>query len=284
MRQIALQGEFEAWRGWARQLLAEGVPPDQVTWQDGAHPTDLFAGPAAPTAADALTAPLRLPRRLLDLLRDGARFRAEDRWAFLYRLLWRYAHGDGSALLAGDPDGSRLHRRLRQVRQEEHRMKAFLRFRSGRFEGQLRHMAWFEPRHRVLDRVAEHFADRMGDTPWAIATPDGAALGDGGTPRLLEPCPAALAQAAQASAKGHDDDPWLAYYGSTFNPTRLNPGLMQRHMPSHLWRHLPEASLFAPLIREARLGGRRAGQAAALAERPGHRIRAPRAPDEAPDQ
>lgn len=273
MRRITIEGQFQAWRAQARQLLGEGLPPEALLWEEAQGQGDLLAACAAPAASPPADSPVRLPRALLAQLEEAARYRSADRWGFLYRVLWRYARGDGAVLLAGDPDGSELHRRLRQVRRELHQMKAFLRFhRQATEDGSECYLAWYAPRHEVLDLVAEHFAARLGLTRWAIVTPDAALLGDGREVHQLCPCPPELARRAR-----QPDDPaqdlWRSYYRSTFNPARLNEALLRRHLPARLWTQLPEGGLIGELIGQARRGGQRLGQAAALAGRPGRRIR-----------
>src|SRR3546814_12344711 len=72
---------------------------------------------------------IRVPRQLLDELEMAARYRTEQRWSLLYRVLWRVTQGDSSARMVGDIDGSELHGRIKAVRREAHHLHAFLRFR-----------------------------------------------------------------------------------------------------------------------------------------------------------
>ena len=79
----------------------------------------------------------------------------------------------------------------------------------------------------------------------------------------------------QAWARQPEDDGqalWRAYYGSTFNPARLNRTVMQQHLPVRFWKHLPEGPLIPQLMSEARAGAQRDGQALVLAGRKGKRI------------
>ncbi|PAV70662.1 hypothetical protein WR25_07296 [Diploscapter pachys] len=104
--------DFAIWRGQARQLLGHGIDPATVTWGQTwmddllAVPTPLPAGPGPFHA--------RVPAALLAQLEQAGRYRGEQRWNLLYEVLWRVAHGDRTAMLAGDRLGSELQRRIRQ--------------------------------------------------------------------------------------------------------------------------------------------------------------------------
>jgi probable DNA metabolism protein len=271
MRRVEISGGFADWRRQARALLGAAVPPEQVSWAAEDQQDDLFAALAVPLPV-AATAPLRISARVLELLECAARFRTAERWALLYRVLWRSAHGDRSAVLAGDADGSQLMQRVKAVRHEIHHMHAFLRFvpqRSGASLAQ--HLAWFEPAHEVLDLMAEHFSQRMGLDSWLIATPGPGVLFDGQRVDYREDCPTSWRALAQQAAS--EPAPlWQQYYISIFNPARVNPQVMRGHMPQRFWRHLPEGALMPTLLTEARLGGRRYGQREALAQQRGKPI------------
>ncbi|MDZ4333509.1 MAG: TIGR03915 family putative DNA repair protein, partial [Pseudomonas sp.] len=173
MRRAPFDGSFAGWREVARSLLQQGVPPHQVTWLGDGDRGGLFdQTPISPSPAATTPAP-RIPKQLLELLQSAARFRIEDRWSLLYRILWRVAQGDRAAMLPGDIDGSQLHKRLKAVRREAHHLHAFLRFhpRPENAEGpQL--VAWHEPAHDILESASGHFAERLVRSTWLIATPD----------------------------------------------------------------------------------------------------------------
>ena len=73
---------------------------------------------------------MHLPRKLMDMLQSAACCRVADRWAFLYRVVWRWQHGEQEVLSAADEDGSRLHAMVKAVHREEHDMHAYIRFRE----------------------------------------------------------------------------------------------------------------------------------------------------------
>lgn len=273
---------FDTWRQQARWLLSHQINPDQVSWsvqQDA----DLFASDSHyPENLGPFQA--RIPLSLLELLQNAAQYCGEQRWNLLYEVLWRVSHGDRTAMLAGDKLGSELHRRLKQVSREAHHLHAFLRFialpasddaedlaiKAGLLETQSlpEYVAWHEPAHDILRSASEHFVGRMGRHRWLIATPKDGVFYDGQKLIHQRHCPAAW----QALARNADDPHgqlWLTYYSHIFNPARLNPKVMQGHLPVRFWKNLPEGPLIPALISEARTGKQRDGQARQIAERRG---------------
>lgn len=266
---------FGQWRDAARSLLAQGVAPHQVDWIAPGE-GDLFGNGDLLSDSDlcgngAPDARLRISSSLLGMLEAASCFRAPDRWALLYRILWRSQHGDAAALSAADEDGGRLHAMVKAVRREEHKMHAFLRFRERSPDaGAPRFIAWFEPAHDVLHKAAGHFAKRMGRASWLILTPDGTAASDGESLRFG---PAPAGRPAEVDIDDQGEGLWLAYYRSIYNPSRLNTGAMEMHMPVRYWKNLPEGRLIPGLISSASAGARRVGQAQAVGERPGALVR-----------
>ncbi|MFF7706692.1 TIGR03915 family putative DNA repair protein [Pseudomonas sp. NPDC007930] len=259
---------FDTWRAQARQLLGHGIDPSTVSWNGAA---DLFGAGAELPVGPGPYRP-KVPPELPELLRQAAGYRGPQRWSVLYEVLWRVAHGDRTAMLAGEALGSELQRRVKHVRRETHHLHAFLRFvplpaaRQGP-----EFVAWYEPAHDVLRAGCEHFIGRMGKASWLIATPSDGAWFDGATLNYQRPCPPAW----QALARAGEDpggELWLAYYRHLFNPARLNPKVMQGHMPGRFWKHLPEGPLIPALVSDAQLGKRRDGQARGVGLRKGKQV------------
>ncbi|MDQ2990601.1 MAG: TIGR03915 family putative DNA repair protein, partial [Pseudomonadota bacterium] len=263
--QPLLVESFAAWREAARELLAFDIAPHAVKWIGHADGGDLFAG-AAPEAVAFdgidLAHPkptVHIPRKLMDMLQSAACCRVPDRWAFLYRVVWRWQHGEQEVLSAADEDGNRLHAMVKAVHREEHDMHAYIRFRERpEAAGAPRFVAWFEPAHDVLPQVAQHFVSRMGRISWMIATPDASVLWDGATLHNTGPL---MDSAADLEDAG--EALWLTYYRSIFNPARLNEKLLQSHIPSRFWKHLPEGAVVPEMVSQAAAGARRTGQAEA---------------------
>lgn len=264
---------FSTWRDQARTLLGHGIDPAQVTWSQGPI-DDLLAVPAPlPDGPGPFRA--TVPAALLSLLEQASRYRGEQRWNLLYEVLWRVAHGDRTAMLAGDRLGSELHRRIKQVSREAHHLHAFVRFvplpPALAEQLQLDLVAYHEPAHDILPSASAHFADRLGRQRWLIATPQDGIRFDGQGFDYQRHCPDAWRQWARNA-----DDPgaelWRTYYRHTFNPARLNPDALRLHMPGRFWRHLPEGMLIPQLEGLARQGKQRDGQAAEVAVQQGKTI------------
>lgn len=267
-------GQFGIWRNQARTLLSHGIDPANVTWAQG--PTqDLLALPIPlPEGPGPFRA--KVPAALLTQLEQASRYRGEQRWNLLYEVLWRVAHGDRTAMLAGDRLGSELQRRIKQVCREAHHLHAFVRFvplPDPLAETlQLDLVAYHEPAHDILESASGHFADRLGTQRWLIATPQDGIRFDGQGFDYRRRCPIDWQQWAQ-----HAEDPgaqlWCTYYRHTFNPARLNPDALRLHMPGRFWRHLPEGMLIPQLEGLARQGKQRDGQALEVASQQGKTIK-----------
>jgi probable DNA metabolism protein len=266
---------FAAWREAARDLLIWGVPPEAITWSAPQVGGDLFTsapGAAEPvhhafTAAPGKAAP-HVPRSLMDMLQSAACCRVPDRWAFLYRVMWRWQQGEHDVQSPADEDGARLNAMVKAVRREEHDMHAYIRFRERPVDaGPPRFVAWYEPRHDVLPQVAEHFVSRMGKVSWMIATPEASVLWDGHTLHNTGPL---VGKAEDLEDSG--EALWLTYYRSIFNPARLNTQVMQQHITSDRWKNLPEAKIVPHMVSEAAMGARKIGQAQAVGQRKGTTI------------
>ncbi|AOB32718.1 DNA polymerase [Bordetella sp. H567] len=293
---LIVENGYAGWREQALRALARGWPPDALTWVehlptpdggtaqmaldysasagDAAGPSDAapaseapctaYTGAPEPDAPSASTGqaetPVRISPALAGLLQDAARYRSPRRWAFLYRVLWRWRQGDRAVASAADEDGRHLHAMAKSVRRAHHDMIAYVRFHKRDRPGIPEYLAWYEPDHDVLAAAAEHFARRMGRSSWLIGTPHGAALWDGSTLRLSG-APADAA-AIRASAANDQAEPlWLAYYRNVFNPARLNEAALHRQMPVRFWKGLPEGPLIPGMIAQARNGARRVAQA-----------------------
>jgi len=276
---------FAEWREAARDLLVWGVPPEAVTWSSPQVGGDLFS--SAPAAAEApqhasmapastasvpMKNPPHVPRSLMEMLQSAACCRVPDRWAFLYRVMWRWQQGEHDVQSPADEDGARLNAMVKAVRREEHDMHAYVRFRERPADaGAPRFVAWYEPRHDVLPQVAQHFVSRMGKVSWMIATPEASVLWDGHTLHNTGPL-VGRAEDLDQSDKDGGEALWLTYYRSIFNPARLNTAVMQQHITSDRWKNLPEGKIVPHMISEAAMGARKIGQAQAVGQRKGTTI------------
>ncbi len=232
----------DGFRHAVRRLLAAAAAPPEVTWTEQAVP-ELFGADAAADAAP----PVMLPRAVGELIGLVVCHRDPERYARLYELVWRVRHGEPALLeVQSDPLVHKLEMMRKSVRRDLHKMHAFLRFRRVDDEAGERYVAWFEPDHFILQATAGFFVERFQSLVWSIITPDGSLQWDG---KQLVPGPPG--RKADVPAGDEFEAGWLEYYGSTFNPARLNPGLMSQHMPKKYWRNLPEAKLIPELIHGA---------------------------------
>lgn len=249
MRSVVLEdgSDFAAWRSAARELLAAGLPPAHVQWQVGGA-TDLFGAAPAPALADApAAAGGRVPREFMSLADIVLAHSDPRRHAMLYRMLWRLTHGERNLLqIATDDDVAWAHMAAKAVRRDMHKMKAFVRFREVAGPEGAVFIAWFEPSHDIVARVAPFFVRRFTGMRWSILTPLRSAHWDGKTLRLD-------AGANKADAPNGDalEDLWRTYFANIFNPARLKVRAMTQEMPVRYWKNLPEAALIPALIQDA---------------------------------
>ena len=155
-RTVVLAGEtdFAGFRAAARGLLATAAPPDTVLWltAESAGTGDLFAdttGLARPTlpAQPAEAPPVAVPPAFVTLCKTVILHDDPQRFALLYRLLWRLVHEPGLRHDPLDADLIQARHMHKAVRRDMHKMKAFVRFRMLDDGGaQPLHVAWFEPR------------------------------------------------------------------------------------------------------------------------------------------
>lgn len=96
MRSISIQPTFESWRDAARGLLAAAVNPAEILWCDDAAETSLFGESAGFSLVSGK--PPKVPARFFDIAKSAAAHTDPRRWALLYRIAWRLAHGGDKRL------------------------------------------------------------------------------------------------------------------------------------------------------------------------------------------
>jgi uracil-DNA glycosylase len=246
--------DYASWRAAARRALEDGVQPGDIFWVDRlAEQQALPIGAATPSNDRGRTNPpaapgkLRVPRKFVELATLTASHRRTEKWGLLYRLLWRIAHETRRLLeVASDEDVHAVEQMAAQVRRDEHKMRAFVRFT--RIEGAAgeRYVAWYQPDHLILRMAAPFFADRYSSMRWSILTPDLCANWD--LQQLT------FSPGVEAPAVVDDEqvtELWRVYYATTFNPARTNMAATLREMPRRRWSRLPEASLIPALVSSA---------------------------------
>jgi uracil-DNA glycosylase len=239
--------DFDGWRKAARLFALNEVKPSDVTWNVRGDEPELFASVAEPPPLEppqgALQATFNVSAKFVELAQSSILHRAPERFAILYRLLWRLRRDHDLLDAATDPDVALVRAMARAVHRDEHKMHAFVRFREIGRERESHFVAWFEPEHHIVELAAPFFARRFADMPWSILTPDVCAHWDG---HVVSITPGV--SKAEAPTQDRLEETWRRYYASIFNPARLKVKAMQTEMPKKYWRNLPEASLIKPLI------------------------------------
>jgi len=246
MHTIVLDSEtnFNGWRAAARTLARAGVPPEDIVWTVAGRAAELFAPNALPSCENAPA--FTVPAAFIETARIAILHRDPGRFALLYRLLARLRADPAIMANPADADVVRATTLAREVRRDEHKMHAFVRFRELRTGDTTRFVAWFEPTHHIVELVAPFFAKRFASMAWSILTPERCAHWDGHALTFT-------AGATRTEAPSGDplEETWRTYYASIFNPARLKVKAMQAEMPKKYWRNLPEVSMIDPLIAEA---------------------------------
>jgi len=242
---IEAADDFEGWRDAARGLAAEDVPADQVVWQVGDAPADLFGSQEAASARAPAPA-FPVPRSFIALAQAAICHSDPERFSLLYALLRRLR--DNPALIEDrtDPLLHRLEAMAKEVRRDMHKMRAFVRFREVGDGASQRFVAWFEPDHHIVRANADFFVDRFASMRWSILTPELSLHWDGS---MLREGPGA--RRSDAPSGDPLEETWRTYYGSIFNPARVKIGAMLKEMPRKYWKNMPETALVPSLIASA---------------------------------
>ncbi len=265
------------WAGFSRAvraLRAERVEPEDVRWRfdgdEGESTGDLFESVVERRASD-LTAgsAMSLPRAFVDAAREVFLHADPQRLPLIHRLALHIADDPHAWADPLHEDRLQFERFHREVRREIHKMHAFVRFRrledpeparsdaafvralDPAFDVEasspsVRHVAWFEPAHHVLEAASPFFARRFATMRWAILTPRASVEWDG---RALSFGPGARRDEAPSADAG--EALWLAYYRSIFNPARVKVAMMKKEMPVRFWKNLPEAAAVPELLAQA---------------------------------
>jgi len=247
MHVIRLDSEtdFDSWRKAARALVLNEIAPREVNWTVRGSQPELFE-PEPDKSFEEAHGSFNVPAKFVELAKIATLHRNPERFALLYRLLWRLRGNHALLEIATDPDVADISAMAKAVRRDEHKMHAFVRFREVGRESKSRFVAWFEPEHHIVELAAPFFASRFADMPWSILTPDVCAHWDG---HEISITPGV--DRSQVPNEDRLEETWRSYYASIFNPARLKAKAMQTQMPKKYWKNLPEASLIKQLIAKA---------------------------------
>ena len=92
---------------------------------------ELFAPPDRASLPEAAApAAFNVPAKFVELAKAAILHRDPERFAMLYRLLWRLRSHHDLLEVATDPDVAQVAAMAKAVRRDEHKMHAFVRFRE----------------------------------------------------------------------------------------------------------------------------------------------------------
>ena len=247
---VVIPPEFAAWRAKARELLHAGIAPDEIELADEDSDGALTLGlaPEPTPRPDRAVAQPAVPKAFLDLAEIVACHSDPGRWQLLYRVLWRL-QGERSLMKHElDEDIARMRRMDAQVRRDLHKMHAFLRFRMVEDGGREHYIAWYRPDHRILPLAVPFFVERFRVMQWTILTEHASAAWDPDASRVAW---GPGVPRSQAPSEDEVESMWRSYYGSIFNPARLNTRAMRSEMPVRYWANLPELNILPQLLTDA---------------------------------
>ncbi|QPF86933.1 UdgX family uracil-DNA binding protein [Bradyrhizobium genosp. L] len=233
--------DFEGWRKAARRLALNDMTPSDVTWAVRGD-DELFAASGIDDLPDAPHATFNVPASFVELARAAILHRKDERFALLYRLVWRLRSHHDLLHATTDPDVAEVHAMARAVYRDIDRMHAQLRFREVGREHKAHYIAWFEPEHHIVDAAAPFFASRYADMPWSILTPDISAHWDGHAISI-----ASGVAKSDVPTEERLEEAWRRHYSGIFNPARLKA----MEPPQAYWRNLPADSIIRPLLEDA---------------------------------
>lgn len=247
------ENDYDEWSTHARSLFACGVKPEAAVWQSPSQEQDLFGQPGLDaTIAESSQRRASVPKAFPGLARRAICHNDPERFAKLYRILWRLQCDKTLLRQSADTDIVWLTSRIKAISRDRHKMHAFVRFKktgdrtlaSGELREQF--IAWFEPEHYIIELATPFFVKRFANMDWAILTPHASAFWNGS--KLLIGSGAAK---SDINVSDNCESLWKTYFASTFNPARLKVNAMMSEMPKKYWHNLPEAELIPDMIAKA---------------------------------
>jgi DNA polymerase len=214
---LASETDLAGFREEARALLAHQVPPDDVRWQTAqAQNADFFLDPSSPAERSGRGVPKAasaiVPASFLRLCEVVVLHHDPDRFALLYRLLWRLVYEPTLRNEPLDADMLHAHQMGQSVRRDIHKMKTFVQFREvDAGAAQPVAMAFYEPSHHIMQAIAPWFAKRMPGQRWVIFTPQCCVESDGSKLHFAAGLPRPQAPGARDPASA-----WLEAYHRVF--------------------------------------------------------------------
>lgn len=209
--------DLQGFREAVRVLLHCSIPPEQISFL--VRPRHDLAGDSVPSPIGAAGRPLILPRRAVDLIRLVICHSDHEKYALIYRLLWRMKGPDepqpGLVGVLTDPLVQRLIDMESAVRRDLEQVRCRVRFREVHDPDLgLRFVGWFEPEHYTVTQASPFLIDRFSSLDWTLLTPRGSIWWDRRTLFLGPPAGGSEALVVEAGRL-----PWTEHQPSTFNPS-----------------------------------------------------------------
>jgi probable DNA metabolism protein len=238
---------FVDWRSKARQFILQDILPEKIIWQGTQHAQHNLLSGLDVALHDKPTRQIIIPKEFLALAEAVACHVNPKKWDMLYQALWRLTHSEKFLLqITSDPLVHALNLMQKAVRRDSHKMKAFVRFRCLKQDGDEFYIAWYKPDHNIARRVAPFFKRRFSVMKWTIMTPDETVSWDG---EELAFSPGISSNAS--NIEDQIEELWLTYYSAIFNPARIKIKAMKNEMPVRFWHGLPEAAIIPKILNDA---------------------------------
>ena len=212
---LAHQVDFVTWRNASRHYVTAGFLPESVEWRVAT------AGQAVPWSAEPIQqnptqppAALSLSRRFIGALGQAMQVRDPERFARLYRILYRLAHTGLELTETSDPDLVWFRQSLSAVRADTLRFRdAFSAF-SAQGAGEVLH---YSPAHYILEANSRYCTARNARR-WQVASPYRRMEWAGGI--RFAPGTDSVADGASVQWQADDSGIWKGYALSVFPPSR----------------------------------------------------------------
>jgi len=247
---LSSETEYSEWRDAALRLLQNNVSPPNTVWQ-GPNAAGSLLNSMQTSWTDLREKPkaISVPRTFPSLAEKVLCHTDPQRFAKLYRILFRLQTEPRFLSSSTEDDIIWLHECDRAISRDRHKMHAFVRFKKvgeGRFKRE-QFAAWFEPTHYITKLATPFFTRRFPNMDWVIITPHCLAIWDGHN--------LVFGVGGKKSDVPRDDaveDQWKTYFQSIFNPARLKIGAMMSEMPKKYWQNMPETSLIPEMVSSAK--------------------------------
>jgi len=208
LREAVIQPTYASWHLHARALLASGAAPATVVWSIASE-----AAAPAPVSGGQV----RIDRRFIELALLASRHRAAEKWSLLYRVLWRLVHENRKLLdVTTDPDVELLTWMADRVRDDVHRMRTFIRFRTTGEAHQEYFVSWHRPDHDIAELLAPYLSKRYPNIRWSLFTPQHTVHWDGRRVRLAPGVPSSELPPEDSHAGA--SELWRKYWSSSVPP------------------------------------------------------------------